>query len=198
MSENVSNEKEAQGSKESVAQDPVVSKKAYDEVSRDMHKHKAKAKETEMLVNELSAKLKALEESKMAEQEQWKELYHKKEDELQSMQQAVRQKEEALSRTMKMGALKSHLPGIKDDYLVHARIGEIEMTDDGRIDTESLHKVLNDFRENHSELIPKVSQSTGTGTASPIEQGEKQVDISKMSVDEKIKYYTKLKNKGVN
>ena len=54
-----------------------VSKSAYEDVSKDMHKFKSKLRETQAYTNELESRLKALEEEKMAEQAQWKELLRK-------------------------------------------------------------------------------------------------------------------------
>ena len=51
-----------------------VSAKAYEEVSKDMHKFKSRAKELEAAHNEVLAQLKAQEEAKLIEQNKWEEI----------------------------------------------------------------------------------------------------------------------------
>ena len=80
-----------------------VSKSAYEDVSKDMHKFKSKLRETQAYTNELESRLKALEEEKMAEQAQWKELFEKRNSEFENLQNQVEERDrrymEAVKRT---------------------------------------------------------------------------------------------------
>lgn len=165
-----------------------VSKKAYEDVSKDMHRFKSKAKEIQAYASELETRLKSIEEEKMQDQQQWKELFEKRTGELESLKREVQQRESQYLTAVKRNALKNELGGkIKDDYLVHANIDGIQFNENGSIDLESLHAVANHFRENHGNLIPVESKSQATGISSPSNStiGSTLKPLSQMSFAEK-------------
>lgn len=179
-------------SQESV--DEVVSRKAYEEVTRDMHKNKQKARELDMKLKEVETKLAAQEEAKMQEQQQWKELFEKRSQELEEERRRAQEKDDLLNRSVKMAALKNELGGtVKDQYLSFANLDAIEV-ENGMIDNESVRNVANEFRKEHGQLIPSSEASSVTGHApasnSDIEVPKK---ISEMSTAELKKYYAQLK-----
>lgn len=155
-----------------------VSKKAYEEVSRDMHRYKQTAKEAAAAKSEYEAKLKALEEEKLREANQYKELYEREKQEREALAKKAQDERSAYITAVKKSALKSELGGtIKDAYLVHANVSAIELNEDGSINQESLLKVANEFRQNHGELLPTVSSPDPTSIAAPA--GQTVSDISK-------------------
>lgn len=165
-----------------------VPKKAYEGVTKDLHKFKSKAKEQAAYAAELEAKLKSIEEEKMQDQQQWKELFEKRTSELESLKNEVRQREEQYLTAVKRNALKNELGGkVKDEYLQHANLDQIQFTENGVIDQESLLSVANNFREHHSQLIPVESKSQATGMASPSDStvGSSLKPLNQMSIAEK-------------
>lgn len=187
---------------ENVSQEPkqeqYVSKKAYEEVTRDMHKNKQKAKELEVAYNELQAQLKAQEEAKLHEQERWKELYEKRETELADERKNAQEQQSRYLKSVKLSALKQEIgANIKDDYLSFADLSSISFNDDGSIDKDTLHEVANSFRKEHGQLIPQSDNVNITGQA-PNNQAPapSDVDVRNMSSRERVLYYAnQVKNK---
>lgn len=176
-----------------------VSKKAYEEVTRDMHKNKQKAKELEAAYNELQAQLKAQEEAKLHEQERWKELYEKREAELEQERKNAQEQQHRYLRSVKMAALKQELgSNIRDEYLGFANLNDIVINEDGSIDRESLHSVANSFKKEHGQLIPVNDNVSITGQAptsnSPAPKDEFSGLVGKDKVDALVAKYAEMKN----
>jgi hypothetical protein len=182
-------------SKQPEEKNSFVKKEAYEEVARDMHKYKQKAKDLMASVNEYQAQLKAQEEAKMQEQEQWKELYQKREAELEAERKKATQIESQFTRSVKVSALKQELGGkVKDDYLSHAAIDEIVVNESGSVDSESLLAVANRFRKEHGQLIPNSENTNITGHA-PSGNNEAPLQSRPTTVEEMVQAYAQLKNK---
>ena len=174
--------------------DQFVAKKAYEEVSRDMHKNKAKARDLEAKLNESEAKLKAVEEKTMMEEKRWQELYEKEKEEKKGIVSAREKDLEMYLKSAKKSALKQELGGkVKDIYLNNGAIEEIELNDDGTLSSESVLKVANKFRNDFPEVIPTGDSLDINGNASPtlIDQN-KQVDMSKMTKEQRFEYNSNL------
>lgn len=185
------------GKDSSESKEQFVSRKAYEEVTRDMHKNKQKAKELEAAFNELQAQLKAQEEAKMHEKEQWKELFEKREAELEQERQRARQIEQRHMKSVKVSALKSELgANIRDEYLQFAPLDSIVLGEDGSIDKDSLREVANSFRKEHGQLIPQSENVNITGQAANSNNVTAPVDLSKMSADQLVRHYAKLKQQS--
>ena len=175
-----------------------VSKKAYEEVSKDMHSYKQKMKDLQATVTEFESKLKSQEEEKLAEQNRYKELYEKKAQELEAEKTKTVQEQTKYLRSLKVVELKRELGGtINDAYLVHANIDGIQFNDDGTLNKDSLVTVANQFRQQHGALIPKSDNANITGHAAAnggvVTATEKTVD--KMTFAEKAMYLKNLKEK---
>jgi hypothetical protein len=168
-----------------------VSKKAYEEVSSSMHKHKSKAKELEAAVNELRAQMKAQEEAKLQETQQYKELYERREAELEAARKEAAQVKNQYLVTAKRNALKQELGGkVKDEYLSFADLESIAVSDDGSIDAEAVRMVANEFRKQHSQLIPATDNANITGQA-PGNFTAQKPDTKNMSAAELREYLIK-------
>lgn len=163
-------------------EEAFVSKKAYEDVSSDMHKFKSKSKDAEARANELEAQLKAVHEEKMAENNQWKELAENRAEELENFKQEQDSKRDRYINVAKKSALKSQLGDIRDEYLAHADIASITINDDGTVNSDSVHQVANSFREKHAVLIPKAVENTSTSIPANVTH-----DFSTMTQDELIK-----------
>ena len=175
-----------------------VAKKAYEEVSKDMHKYKSKAREIEAMKNELEAKLKSIEEQKLMEEKRWQELYEKEREEKTTIASAREKDLEMFLRSAKKNALKQELGGgVKDVYLNHAAIDEIDVNDDGTLSSESVLRVANKFRQDFPEVIPSGDNLNISASSSPtkIADNKDENDISKMSFEQKAALLDEYKNR---
>lgn len=169
-----------------------VSKKAYEEVTKDMHKYKNVLKEKDAKVNELLAQLKAQEEAKLQENEQWQEIAKRRESELEELKTQYTQKSSSFENALKRTALKQELGGkIKEEYLQFASLSEIRMDENGMVDVESLRNVANEFRKQHGQLIPQEQSNEITGHGSEVTEIKRDVDITKLGTQQLIDMYTK-------
>lgn len=174
----------------------VVPKTAYEDVSRDMHKYKSKAKELEASVNEYQVKLKSIEEEKLMEQARYKELFEKRTAELEAERSKAREEQGRYLRSLKMVELKKELgANIRDEYLMHADINAIEFNEDGSLNKDSLVTAANIFRQNHGQLIPKSENVSITGHAASTGEVSPPKSINEMTMAEKIAELNKLKKK---
>lgn len=170
-----------------------VSKRAFEEVSKDMHKYKKELNEFKQAYNELQTQLKLQEEVKMQEQEQWKELYQKTKSEIEQEKKRADEQVSRYTKSVKISALKTELGGkIKDEYLSFANLNDIVITESGSVDTESLHRVANQFRQEHGTLIPKSENTNITGQAPNSFDNLKPKSLNQMSHEEKLELLKQL------
>jgi hypothetical protein len=179
----------------SKSQEDFVSKKAYEEVTKDMHKFKSRYKEASAAKAEYEAKLKAIEEEKLKEQENYKALSEKYQQELEELKHSVQTEKQRNEEIIRKNALKQELGGlVKDQYLSLIDLNEIEINENGLPDKDSLLAVANKFREEHGVLIQ--STKGGNPTSAPpsadgVRHQEKTLD--QMSVEEKLQYLKSMK-----
>lgn len=168
--------------------DNFVSKSAYEEVTKDMHKYKANYKELMAKLNESEAKMKAIEEEKLAEQNRWKELAERREQEKLEAMESMKKTQEHYMKSVKMSALIRELGNINAKYLVHADLDSIVVHDDGSLSSESVTQVANKFREENPELVPNDNAGAITDSA-PADNNtfrqEKTADLDNMTADQK-------------
>jgi hypothetical protein len=181
-------------SKPEETQAEYVRRTAYEEVTKDMHKFKKEREEYKAAMNELQSQLKAQEESKMHEKEQWKELYEKREAELELERQNALNQSNKFTNTVKRAALKHELGGkIKEEYLSFAGLGDITVSEEGIVDPESLRNVANEFRKQHGQLIPNEDTAEITGHASTVKEVSATVNTSGKTAKELVELYAKNK-----
>ncbi len=173
----------------------VVPVKAYEDVNRDMHKYKSKVKDYEAKIAQYEADKKAKEEATLAETQQFQKLWEEEKKRRAELENRLSENEKRFVQNQKKLALKSALGNIKDEYLVFADLESIESLEDGSLNPDSIHKAANDFRAKHPQLIVKNEGSNITGKAPAIDSNVPggQVDLSKMSFEEKAAYLGKLK-----
>jgi uncharacterized protein YaiL (DUF2058 family) len=173
-----------------------VSRKAYEEVTADMHKFKQRSKAEQARVNELETQVKAIEENRMKEQQQWKELYEKERQAREEFEKQRKSERDTFLRQNKIAALKSELgANIRNEYLGLCNLDEIEVTDDGAISPDSLRAVANKFRQEHPALIPSTSatQITNPAPSAGAVKPQSPKTLKDMSYDEKVAYLSQLK-----
>lgn len=176
-----------------------VPKKAYEEVSSDMHKYKSKTREAQARINELEARIKAAEESKLRENEEWKTLYEREKAEREVAEDKRNQEKELYLKSVKLSALKSELGGrVRDEYLQFADINSIELREDGSLSSESVQLVANQFRQNHPSLIDKGPSANITSPA-PSSSGvlTEEKSINEMSHEEKLEMLKKISAQNI-
>ncbi len=147
-------------------QEEFVKRSAYENVSSDMHKFKSKAKDSAARVAELEAKIKTEEESRLKEQNDWKQLYEREKQEKDDLKSVGEQQREEYVRTVKLSALKSELGGnVKDQYLQFAEVDGVQLNEDGTLNSDSVQLVANKFRQEHPTLVGKQGNLNITGPA---------------------------------
>lgn len=178
-------------------QEQYVARKAYEDVTNDMHKFKQRYKAEAAKAAELEAKMRALEDDRLKEQERYKELYEREKKERETVLAQQAQEKARFTRGLKLSALKAELGGkIRDEYLQHANIDAIEMNDDGTLSSESVREIANRFRQEHPQLIPSAAAGSITGQA-PAKEAVVISDkpIEQMSFEEKAALLASLKRK---
>lgn len=194
MSDSITKEETAKAEVSKPEQNEYVSKKAYEEVSADLHKFKKAKKDLLAQVNELKARFEAEEKAKMEEKQQFEELYKKAEAEKSSLLQQIEQERTQLLNQRRKAALKQELGNIKDVYLNLAEINSIEVNEDGTLNSESVRSVANAFKQEHSALIPSGNSGTITSQAAPIDTASNSnVSVDDLDYDEALKRYMELK-----
>ena len=192
----VSEQESVKPAEESVQeQEEYVAKKAYQEVTKDMHKFKARNKEKDLKINELETKLKAIEEAKLVENQRFEELYHREKEEADKLRQARENEKKLYERAVKLSALKSELGGnVKDDYLKFADVDRIEIREDGTLSSESVQDVANSFRQEHPALVGKSTQIniTHPAAATNVNHSQPEKTLETMSTKEKKELLQKL------
>lgn len=171
-----------------------VPAKAYEEVSRDMHKFKKEREEMKAALTEMQTQLKLQEEAKMQEQEQYKELFQKRDAELEAERKRAELERSRYTKAVKISALKNELGGkVKDVYLNLANVEGIVVNEDGTVDSESVRNVANDFRKEHGQVIPQSEAANITGHAPS--QTLAPVDTSRMTGKQLAELYAQSKSK---
>lgn len=173
-----------------------VPRKAYEEVTSDMHKYKSKVKDAHAKLNEYEARLKSIEEEKLKEQNRWKELYEKEQHERAKIEEERSRDRKLYLESVKLSALKSELGGdVRPEYLRFADLDSIQIDETGTLSSESVKEVANQFRQNHPSLIPSSNDTNITSapaaSSTNVQQGPK--DISQMSIQEKMEMLARMK-----
>jgi hypothetical protein len=182
--------------KKGETKEEFVRRQAYEEVNKDMHKFKSRAKEAEAKAAEAEAKLKAIEEDRLKQEQKYQELYER--EKKQREQEAIARKKDRdlYLRGLKLAALKAELGNVREEYLSHAAIDEIEVQENGSLSSDSVRSVANKFRQDHPSLIPQNVSGNITSYASPtsFNSTSKVKTIGEMSFQEKAAYLKQLKN----
>lgn len=198
----VSKQDEVNPSEESTqSKEEYVARKAYEEVTSDMHKFKSRVKAEQARANELEAKLKAVEEAKLLEDQKFQELYEREKQEKEQLKQAREQEKNLYIRSVKLSALKSELGGnVKDEYLQFANVDSIEVREDGSLSSDSVRDVANAFRQDHPTLVGKGEgvNITSPAAATELNHAQPEKTLSTMSTKEKMDLLLQLSESKSN
>lgn len=149
---------------------------SYETYSKVLSEAK-KAKERE---RELEAKFKLIDEQKLKESNQYKELYEQTKAELESKAQALQVKEKAIADAKKLSAFESKLGGKlkKDKYVDFVPLDKI-IYDESGVDQRSIDLAVSEFLKDYKELVDFPETSTlpnkaanGAGAVNSITQAE--------------------------
>ena len=169
-------------------QEDFVSKKAYQDVSGDMHKYKTQLKETQARLNQLEAERQAAEKQALAEQGKWEELYQKNQAELEAVKQERAGEQNKFVDYHKKNSVLNKVGGFKrDEYNKFIDVNSIEMKDDGSIDETSLELEVDRIRQSYPELL---KASSGTKLPNEAPKGNSiDVDPTKLDGVEKSEFF---------
>jgi hypothetical protein len=184
--------------KKGETKEEFVRRQAYEEVNKDMHKFKSRAKDAEAKAAEAEAKLKAIEEDRLKQDQKYQELYEREKKQREIEANARKKDRDLYLRGLKLAALKGELGNVREEYLSHAAIDEIEVQETGALSSDSVRSVANKFRQEHPSLIPTNVSGNITGYASPTSfnpTSNKTKTLGEMSFAEKADYLKQLKNK---
>lgn len=145
---------EVAGKPETSGQEDFVPKKAFAEVTADMHKYKAEVKDAKAQLTKEKEEKEALIREKLEEQKRFQELYEKeKEERVKAFDQLKLERKNFLD-SHKVNYLIQELGGLaKPEYIKHANLNAIDITEDGQVDMTSLKKEADRFRQEHSVLL---------------------------------------------
>jgi len=98
--------------------------------------------------------VRSMEETKLAEEKRYKELFEKRESELQALQAKVEMEKGNSEKAKRTQAILSQLQ-IKDSYASLFQLDKIIIESDGSINKESLADYVNSFKKEFPELCGK-------------------------------------------
>ena len=179
------NDNEEKTNQENTKQDEFVSKKAYQEVSTDMHKYKSELNETKAKLNELLSIQEAKEKEALEEQGRWEELYKQAQDKLTTLQSERDQERNRFVEYHKRNSVLQKLGGFKrDEYNKFVDIENVKLRDDGSIDEDSISAEIDRIKQNYPELI-KTSSPTSLPKDAPMQNEVGNKSFESMSEHEK-------------
>lgn len=171
---------------EEAKKEDFVSKKAYGEVTSDMHKYKTKLKDVQAALNELKAEKDAVENERLAEQGKWEEIATRSRTELDKMKSERQDEQSKFIDFHKKNGVLNKIGGFKrDEYNNFINTNSIELKEDGSIDDVSLNAEIDRIKQTYPELLKQ-----GTANKSPnaapqgLELGEK--TYAQMSESERL------------
>lgn len=180
----VSDDKQgASGTTESTSSSTdTVKYESYKKAVSQKKAAEARAKEVEEELNRIKAEKEAEEENKLKEQNEFKELYEQAQSKLKEAEDKHNQLESSIVTQKKKDLLMRELGRVKrPEYLEFAALDQIDLSD-----PESVKKVAESFRENHSDLIEPTkttSPQSGDPKDNSSSQGKNPLDEAKTTED---------------
>lgn len=191
MSEEIKN---SEVKSEEASKEEFVSKKTYEEVSKDMHKYKRELKEMQAKLAEFEVQKTAMEEQKLIEQNKFKELYEKKDAELKEHLAQKDKAEALLIQERKKFAVNQNVKFKKSDYINFVNLNEIQLDEQGLVVQESVKKEVQRIQQQFPELLENAQvNNIPNRAAQPLNLSKK------VSQDDLFKHIAEqAKNKGKN
>lgn len=149
----VGNENSTDKKSTSGAED-FVSKKAYSEVTADMHKYKDELRNAKAQLNELLERQTLEEREKLEREKKWEELYGQERKAREELKSQIENERKKFLDAHKASALVQELGGLaKQEYIRHANLNAIDVNEDGSVDLNSLKKEADRFKQEHGVLL---------------------------------------------
>jgi len=177
---------------ENEAKEEFVSKKAYQDVSTDMHKYKTDLKETKALLNQIQAEQEAVKKEALAEQGRWEELYNSNQSELDQIKQERDSDKNKFVDYHKKNSVLQKIGGFKrDDYNKFIDVENVSMNDDGSLNEDSLMNEVDRIKQEYPELL-KSASNTKLPNDAPKGNEVGPQDANKLQGHEKVQYLKSL------
>lgn len=142
-----------------------VSKKAYGEVSADMHRYKGELKDMKAQLNQLQAEKEATKNEALAEQGRWEELYKGSQTNLDQLKSEREDESKKFIDFHKKNSVLQKLGGFKrDEYNSFINTESISLNDDGSVNEDSVMTEMDRIKQQYPELI-----NIGSGSKLPNE-----------------------------
>lgn len=150
-------EQETTNQPEATQEEGFVPKKAFQEVSSDMHKYKNQLREKEAMLNQLLAEKELQEKQALEEQGRWKELYEKTQNQLEEVNTTRQAEQDKFINHHKKNAVLREIGGFKkDEYSNFINIENVIMDENGNIDRASLDAEVSRLKQEMPELLKNV------------------------------------------
>ena len=134
-------------------------KVAYNTYKKLLNEKKQQQQKLEELLSwrkEIELQKEEEEEKKLKEQQKWQEIADKKEKELKKLQEQMSFEKKKQQNKIKEEAFKDALgANLKKAYMLHVDLDAIDLSEDGQIDEYTLENVVDKFKEEFPELLPK-------------------------------------------
>lgn len=172
-----------------------VSRKAYTDVSADMHKYKNELKDAKAALNQINAEKEAAEKERLAESGKWQELAQKLEAEKVDLNNRNTQNEDRFLNYHKKQSVISKTGDFKqDEYHSFIKVENIVINEDNSIDEVSLNAEVDRIKQAYPELL-KGSSNTKlpNDAARGSDIGNK--TYKEMTSDERMQALRDLRNK---
>lgn len=149
---NVSVKQEA----ESTSEEDKVAYNTYKKLLNEKKQQQQKLEELLSWRKEIELQKEEEEEKKLKEQQKWQEIADKKEKELKKLQEQMSFEKKKQQNKVKEEAFKESLgANLKKAYMLHVDLDSIDLAEDGQIDEYTLENVVDKFKEEFPELLPK-------------------------------------------
>lgn len=158
-----------------------VSKKAYSQVTQDMHSYKAKMKELSAQLEAIKADNEAKEKSALVEQEKWHDLYKKSESKIQDLLKERDLERNRFLEGHKKNSVLQNISFKKQEYIKFIDVSKIEVNEDGSINPDSVNHEVERIKKEFPELI-KTNVKEMLPDAAP--KGAKAKTLSEMTSEE--------------
>lgn len=168
-----------------------VPKKAYIETQNDMHKFKARAKETEAKLNQLLAEKDLADKQALEANQQWELLYKKEQAEKSNLLAARESETKRFIDFHKKQAVLNHLGGFKrDEYSNFINLEKIQVDENGDIIAESRDAEVSRIKQMYPELIKgSEAASLPTAAAKSLESTMAPKEFNAMTEKERHEYF---------
>lgn len=159
-----------------------VSKKAYEEVSKDMHSYKSKLKELEAIANQLKAEKEAQEHENLAEQNRWQELAEINAQKAKEAADALKNTNAKYENDQKKNLVTAELGGFKlPEYASFINVDNVDLEN-----IETVKAEADRIRQIHGSLL-KSSNSRDLPNDAPAGHSPKELSYENLTPEQRDK-----------